>query len=150
MRRLETQRIIEKMEQIVRAAGDYSGIHEEQKAKRLAWWGENKEKILSRLSGLSPVRQAYQMVLFEYMGLDPEDVPVVYEDARKIVWRSFNFCPVLEACKELGMDTREVCKGGYEESVQDLVSQLNPRLRFSRNYENLRPHGEYCEETIEF
>jgi hypothetical protein len=30
----------------------------------------------------------------------------------------------------------------------ELLRQLHPKLRFTRNYEKLRPHTPYCEEMI--
>ena len=126
--------------------GSYEFIHQELLKKRLGWYEQNKDRL--ELKG-PDVRKAYTLLLIRYMGLNQEEVPVVYEDERKIVWRSYNFCPVLEACKRLGMDTREVCKKAEEKSVQDLISRINPNLRFSRNYEKIRPYEKYCEETIE-
>lgn len=140
----EEERIQEKIEQIRKSRGDLGTIHLEQQAKRLAWWEANRGKLT--LSG-PLVRQAYEMILAA-MSLKAEELPVAHEDERSITWRSFNFCPILEACQRLGLDTRVICKGAYEQSVQDLISQLSPGLRFSRNYEDLRPYGEYCEETI--
>ncbi len=66
----------------------------------------------------------------------------------KIVIHSKNFCPTLEACKILGLDTREVCKELNEEPTQALLQQLDPRLAFTRNYNALRPYEEFCEEMI--
>ena len=48
----------------------------------------------------------------------------------------------------LGVDTRNVCELGEEESVQRMIEKINPNLRFTRNYEKIRPHTEYCEEII--
>lgn len=146
MNNKEEERIQTKVEQIKRSRGDYRKVHEELKRKRLAWWEANKDKL--HLTGSLP-RQAFTMGLFEYMEIDPKDIQVVYEDERKITWRSFNFCPILEACKRLGLDTRIICKETDEESVQDFISCLSPRLRFSRSYEKIRPYAEYCEETLE-
>jgi hypothetical protein len=57
---------------------------------------------------------------------------------------------MLEACVRLGLDTRQVCREGTEESVQHLIVRLDPRLRFSRNYvDGIRPYAPYCEERIE-
>ena len=124
----------------------YEFINKELLEKRLRWYEENKDKL--NLEG-SDVRKAYTLFLIKYLGLSPKEVPVVYENERKIIWRSYNFCPVLEACKRLGKDTREVCKKAEEKSVQQLISSINPNLRFSRNYEKIRPYINYCEETIE-
>ena len=46
------------------------------------------------------------MFLLEHLGLDAAETPVVFEDERRIVWHSFNFCSTLEACIRLGLDTR--------------------------------------------
>ncbi len=55
----------------------------------------------------------------------------------------------MEACKKGNFDTREVCKKGWEKSVQEFVEEINPKIKFSRNYEKIRPHAKYCEETFE-
>lgn len=126
--------------------GSYEFINEDLIKKRLRWYEENKNKI--RLEG-SDVKKAYTLLIIEYLGLSPKEAPIVYEDTKKIVWRSYNFCPALEACKRLRIDTREVCKKAYEESVQALISKINPSLKFSRNYREIRPYKDYCEEIIE-
>jgi hypothetical protein len=141
------QRILRTVGQLRACRGDYRLIHEELDRKRQAWWEANRDTL--RLEGSLP-RQAYTMFLLRHLGLDPAEVPVVYEDERRIVWRSFNFCSMLEACVRLGLDTRQVCREGAEESVQRLIVRLDPRLRFSRNYvDGIRPHAPYCEESIE-
>jgi len=126
---------------------NYTIICDESTQKRLRWYEENKERL--ELEG-SDVRKAYTLLLLRYLGLRQEEVPIVYEDRKKIVWRSRNFCPVLEACVRLGLDTREVCREAEEKPAQELISKINPRLKFSRNYEKIRPRSEYCEEIIEF
>lgn len=130
----------------VKEIGSYEFIAKEMAERRLRWYEENKGKL--DLEG-SDVRKAYALLLIKYLGLSPEEVPVIYEDERKIVWRSHNFCPTLEACKKLGMDTRKVCKKTTEKPAQELISKINPNLKFSRNYEKIRPYSDYCEETIE-
>jgi tRNA(adenine34) deaminase len=124
----------------------YDAINERLTEKRLAWYMQHKNTL--QLQGSDP-RKAYALVLLHYMQISPEEVPVVYEDDKRITWRSINWCPVLEACTALGLDTREVCKAGWEKSVQEMIAQINPRLHFSRNYTQLRPYSAYCEETIE-
>jgi hypothetical protein len=73
---------------------------------------------------------------------------VVQKTDKAISFHSMNFCPTLEACRILGLDTREVCKKLNEGATQDMVRQIDNRLRFTRNYECLRPYSDYCEETI--
>ena len=140
--------VTEIIEKIKRAeeTGNYDFIWQDSLKRRLAWYEKNKDKL--ELDG-SEVKKAYTILLLNYMGLDSKEVPVVYEDERKIVWKSFSWCPVLEACKRANFDTREVCKKGWEKSVQEFVKKINPKIKFSRNYEKIRPHAEYCEETFE-
>ncbi|HEX2978924.1 MAG TPA: deaminase [Anaerolineaceae bacterium] len=94
-------------------------------------------------------RHAYELLFFDYMHLRPEDVPVVSESDTKIVWRSSNACPTLEACGRLGLDTRVVCRAVAEKPAQAFLSTLDPQLRFLRSYQHIRPHAEICLEWIE-
>lgn len=127
--------------------GNYVEIDSKTAKKRLAWWNKNKDKI--RLDG-SDVRKAFDLVFFHYMErVDINDIVVIYEDDKKIVWRSFNLCPYLEACKYLNIDTRIFCKEGHHECMNDIIRVINPKLTFSRSYERIRPYFDYCEETIE-
>jgi len=144
---LDERRVAEAMAKLLKAqeVGNYEFINDELSKKRVRWYEENKGKL--NLKG-SDVRKAYTLFLIQYLGLSPREVPVVYEDERKIVWRSYNFCPVLEACKQLGIDTREACREAEEKPVQELISRINPNLKFSRNYEKIRPYEQYCEEMI--
>jgi tRNA(Arg) A34 adenosine deaminase TadA len=54
----------------------------------------------------------------------------------------------LEACSQLGLDTRTVCRSAYEKSVQVLLPRLDPHLRFVRDYSVIRPHAPHCRESI--
>ena len=75
-------------------------------------------------------------------------MPVVARSEKQITFHSMNFCPTLEACKILRLDTRHVCKLLNEDSTNRLVKNIDRRLRFSRNYANLRPYTPFCEEFI--
>jgi len=148
-RERDVEEILEKIIEAERT-GNYDFINRRLLEKRLSWYEENKGKL--NLQG-SDVRKAYTLVMIEYLGkvfgINPYEIPIVYEDEQKIVWRSYNWCPVLEACKRAGFDTRKVCKKGWEKSIDVLVKKINPKLRFSRNYDRIRPYAEYCEEFIE-
>jgi hypothetical protein len=140
------RRVARQVEQLRACAGDYRQFGAERVQRWLAWWEANRLRL--DLRGPLP-RQAYTLALLDYMGLDSREAPVVYEDDRTIIWRSTNFCPTLEACRRLGLDTRIVCRAATEAAVQALISRLGPRLRFSRNYATgLRPYADYCEEQI--
>jgi len=97
----------------------------------------------------NPVEEAYRLFYLVYLGLDPGDVEVVEKTPRRLVVRWSNPCPTLEACRTLGLDTRYVCKNVYEGSTQAFMRRIHRNLRFSRNYDAIRPHSDYCEETIE-
>ena len=85
----------------------------------------------------------------DYLGLSvPQGGEIVAWTRREIVMRWWNPCPTLEACVQLGLDTRVICRQVYHQPVQEMLSRLDPRLRFERNYQALRPHVPYCEERI--
>ncbi len=88
-------------------------------------------------------------MLLAKLGISESEAPVVQRAEGRVVFHSRNFCPTLEACNILGLDTRRVCRLYGEEATDRLIRRLDPRLRFSRNYEMIRPRGEYCEELIE-
>ena len=91
--------------------------------------------------------KAYR-VLMDLLQTTEADCPIVCRDDKKLVFHSRNFCPTLEACKILGLDTRHICKLYNEGSTNRLVKEVHPDLKFTRNYEKLRPYCGYCEEMI--
>src|SRR5512135_3276796 len=75
-------------------------IEAEVARKRAAWFLGRPE--LKKQAGLSPhsaqpyrVRQAYELLFFDYMGLSAADLPVIKETPDEIVWQSRNPCPTL-------------------------------------------------------
>jgi len=134
------------MRQIERLeGGDLHAIEAEVARKRTAWF---KEKYPHGFDGPKTPRAAFKMLFFEYMGLSPEDLPVLSENETEIIWQSRNPCPTLEACQRLGMDTRRVCCEAYEKSTQTLIELIDPHLHFGRSYEEIRPYSRYCKEWI--
>jgi hypothetical protein len=117
--------------------------------KRLGWWEENRERLAPTLEHLPVLDRAYQIFYLEYLGLDPKEVPIVERSEKRLLIRSYNFCPVHHACARIGLDTRNVCQDVYEGPVNDLLQQIHPHLRFGRNYDAIRPHALFCEEYIE-
>lgn len=114
-------------------------------ARRSAWFCEQK-------SGLHPVQHklldAAHNLLVERFHASEDEMPIVVRSEKQITFHSMNFCPTLEACRILRLDTRHVCKLLNEESTDKLVKKIDNRLRFSRNYNHLRPYSSYCEESI--
>lgn len=140
----DVRREIEKLRNADDAA--LRALNEDSVARRLAWFRGNKAEAVAA-SGGDPLEAAYRL-LVERFHTVPEEMPVVEKTAERIRFHSMNFCPTLEACTILGLDTRHVCRLLNEESTDILVKQIDPRLRFSRNYENLRPYAGFCEEMI--
>lgn len=124
-----------------------SALNEDSIRRRSAWFAENKERF-TFLSD-DPLDSAYRLLLARFH-IQPEEAPVVSRTDRSITFHSQNFCPTLEACKRLGLDTRHVCRCINEDSTNQLIRRIDPHLRFSRNYEKLRPYAAYCEEMISF
>ncbi|MBN2041282.1 MAG: nucleoside deaminase [Spirochaetes bacterium] len=113
--------------------------------KSVKWFKE--KNIKSKESKFSGIREAYNLFL-EKLEITAEEAPVIKEDEYKIVFHSKNFCPTLEACKILNMDTRLVCRHLTERATSELLRQLNPKVNFKRNYDKIRPYSSYCEEMI--
>jgi ribosomal protein S18 acetylase RimI-like enzyme len=113
--------------------------------KRLQWLRSHRPD--ENFPNDSVVLKAYR-VLLELLQATEAECPIVYRNDEKLVFHSRNFCPTLEACKILGMDTRHICKLYNERSTDRLVKEVHPNLKFTRNYEKLRPYCEYCEEMI--
>jgi tRNA(Arg) A34 adenosine deaminase TadA len=123
-------------------------IEAEVTTKRTAWFDSLPVGQKPPVEARPSPRFAFEMLFFRYMGLRPEDLPVLKEDEEEIVWSSRNPCPTLEACKRLGLDTRVVCRAAYEKSTQAFVSRIDPQLRFLRDYEEIRPYSQHCRERI--
>jgi len=115
-------------------------------AKRLMWFRANRLGM-ERRAQPSP-RDAYEMFVLDYLGLTEDQVPVVAETETEVTWLSTNKCPTLERCQAQGLDTRTVCRAVYEKPTQMLISQLDPQLRFWRDYNEIRPYAPHCRETI--
>ncbi len=115
-------------------------------AKRLAWL-KNHPDIID--TGNDPVSEAYRLFYEVYLGVSiPGDGEIVEKTDHKMVTRWWNHCPTLDACMQLGLDTREICQKVYHQPVQAFMSKIHPDLRFDRNYACLRPHTDFCEEII--
>jgi len=119
--------------------------NKESLKKRLEWFNTNRQSFT--FINDDPVLSAYNLLLCRF-NIDKTEAPVVSRNKQGITFHSMNFCPTLEACKILGLDTRHVCMRYNENSTDILIKQIDKKLKFSRNYENLRPYTDYCEEMI--
>lgn len=105
---------------------------------------------IAKYKGLPLEEMAYRIIFFDHMGINPKHSQITRVSPIKIRIDSYNFCPYLEACTQLGLETRFVCAQINEQSLQKMVEMIHPNLRFSRNYSNIRPlNKHFCEEYIE-
>jgi len=114
--------------------------------RRLKWFEENGKRILSTYNGLLDVEKAYKLLVINHMQINSNDSKIKIISQGLLRFDSYNFCPYLIACNILKLDTKFICKEIGEPSIQAFIKQINPRLRFSRNYEYIRPYSHYCEE----
>ncbi|XES76134.1 MAG: nucleoside deaminase [Candidatus Bathyarchaeia archaeon] len=114
--------------------------------RRVKWFKENREKLEDVIT--KDILDSGYRLLLERLGITEDQAPVVSRTEHEIVFHSQNFCPTLEACKILGVDTRIICRKLNENATDTLLKQIDPHLEFSRNYQNLRPYTKYCEESI--
>ena len=124
---------------------EWINIEEDLLNKRIQWF-ENNKTMIRKLKG-NDLEKAYHLILMK-IGVKSSEAPIVEKSENKIIFHSKNYCPSLEACIILDLDTREVCKEIYERPTEDLIRRLNSKLRFTRNYKCIRPYSDYCEEII--
>jgi hypothetical protein len=142
--REDVRKLVKKFK-TVRDNKGWKVIEKELIKKRDKWFEQNKKFL--ELKG-SDVEKAYRLVLIK-IGINPDEAPIVEKTKKRIVFHSQNFCPTLQACKILGLDTKKVCKKVFEIPTDQLVKKINTKLKFSRNYCKIRPYTDYCEESIE-
>ncbi len=120
-------------------------LADEKCRSRVQWFRETYRDTMIRSGSI--LDDAYRLFLTR-LGITAEEAPIVRRSKKSITIHSSNFCPTLEACTILRMDTRSVCLALTEDATTELLRELHPRLRFSRNYDKIRPYAAYCEETI--
>jgi tRNA(Arg) A34 adenosine deaminase TadA len=121
--------------------------NQQSTTKRLDWYGRKGRNI--PIGDGNILEKGYRLLLRK-LDISEAEASIVGRQKGKIVFHSKNFCPTLEACRILHLDTRRICRLVNEGATDMLLRQLNPMLRFGRNYERLRPCSEYCEEWIEY
>jgi tRNA(adenine34) deaminase len=120
-------------------------LQDELTERRLRWCDQHPS-LLAKGSA-DPLQAAYTFFLAK-LRIEASDAPVAARSEHELVIPAQNFCPTLEACKLLGLDTRVVCRLVTERPADALVKRVDPRLVFNRNYERLRSYADVCEEQI--
>lgn len=122
-----------------------SELNTDSTSRRIKWFKEHHEKFDFIDNDI--LSSGYKLLLKRF-NITEDEAPIIKKSEREIVFHSKNFCPTLEACKILELDTRIICSKLNENSTDTLIKQIDPQLKFSRNYKKLRPYTEYCEELI--
>jgi pyrimidine deaminase RibD-like protein len=132
----------------LQGAGDeqLQELNEKTAASRSEWYLREKSRLA--LGDGDAIDRGYRLLLHK-LGIPESEAPIVHRDKESIVFHSKNFCPTLETCRILRLDTRRICRLRNEGATDQLVRQIDSNLRFSRNYEKIRPYSAYCEECIE-
>lgn len=78
----------------------------------------------------------------------PGDGEVVHMSEDLMVIDLKGPCPVLNSCIRNGEDTIQVCSTLYHIQYQVLLSLIDSRLCFTRDYKRLRPRWDCCREII--
>lgn len=123
---------------------DLELLREQLLAKRIEWYGKNPQFNINQQDLLSC---GYELMLRK-LEIQSSEAPIVEKNTNKVVFHSQNFCPTLEACKILDLDTRMICRIVNEKPMDGLIKQISDQLEFGRNYEKMRPYCDYCEEMI--
>ena len=121
-------------------------LGESSKDRRRKWFYENEHRFVRYPD--DPLFGAYQYLL-DRLNITERMAPIVLKNDRKLVYHLSHFCSTLEACRILDLETHHVCGALFDESTDLLVKLYDPRLKFYRNYDKLRPECGYCEEVIE-
>ncbi len=144
--------IIEKLEQLKKVKEGRMNSDELAKIitkRRINWIENNLERMLIKYKGLSPEETAYRIIFFDHMKINPKDSEMIRISPTKILIKSYNFCPYLEACNQLHLDTKFICKEIGEPSINEIAKRIHPDLVFSRDYSKIRPDNDSCEEYLE-
>jgi len=111
--------------------------------RRLRWYEKNKKNL--KISE-NPVDNAYNIMTERLKIIDDADIYI--RGDRSMTFRTSKPCPVHEACKILGMDSKRICKAVCEGSANDFLQKLDPKIRFTIDHKKKGPE-EFTIETIE-
>ena len=113
--------------------------------KHAGWWArKNKDKYLNKpLMG-----RVLQLFYIDYLRVSKEKCEVTEISQNKLITRCTNTCPIYGLARFLRLDTKYVCKLVSEPACKAFLKNFDSKLEFIRNYNKIRPHASFCEETI--
>ena len=150
----ETKRFVELLRPLCRMNGEeldrYMSELKDGYINKKKQWAEEHRSELQPIGRESLIDCVIRVLYKSNLGI--KDGMQIHEKTEdKLVARFTNDCPILNACQELGLDTRLICKKIFHEPYQALLSEIDGRLMFNRDYnQGMRTHSgyRYCEEII--
>lgn len=114
---------------------------------RVNWLKPKLKELLEKYKGLNPMEQAWKIICFEHMAVK-EGAFLEQIDNQRYMLKSYSFCPYLEACNSLGLETKIICREANETGFNEMCKMIHPDLRFERDYSHIRPERrvEFCKE----
>ena len=113
--------------------------------RRLNWLNHNEHLLRD---GLISPEEAYKLLIYHHMKVE-EGITIRKISNNLMMAEARNFCPYLEACQRLEMDTKFVCKEIGEPSIIAFMEEISPKLHFFRDYSKIRPYSDHCLEFVE-
>ena len=90
----------------------------------------------------------FRIFYLDFLRIPRQYVEMVEMTSTKFVTRCFNPCPILDFARIININTRDVCKVISETISNWFLYFLNKQLKFTRNYQQIRPYCSNCEETV--
>jgi len=84
----------------------------------------------------------------EFLRVPVQNCEVVKLTSTELVTRCNSDCPILDFARQINIDTRDMCRVISEPMSNWFMRLLNKQLKFTRNYQFIRPYSPACEETI--
>ena len=120
-------------------------LSEVQTQVDIKWFEDNKPNL--DLTG-PPLIAAYRMMFEDLLKVNLEDIDIVEQSEKRIVHHYDLPCSILDACVELGLDTRKYCKALHQKAANVQMQLVDPRIRFNRDYKKIRPYVDTCVEMF--
>ncbi len=111
----------------------------------IKWFEDNAPHL--DLTG-PPLEAAYRMMFEDLLEVNLADIDIVEQSENRIVHHYDLPCSILDACVELGLDTRKYCKALHQKAANLQMQLVDPRLRFDRDYTKIRPYVDTCVEMF--
>lgn len=112
------------------------------------WYMENRDHYIGR-SWKNWHEKVIEIFYKGNLGVRiPGDGEIVHMSENILVVDLRSPCPVLDSCIKNGEATIKVCSILYHVQYQVLLSLIDPRFCFTRDYSRLRPMADHCKEII--